>query len=324
MTITNTILLLPLVSTLVAAGPSGFGHYFGSGPTAENNWIRVANSTLVVPAAPSPQKGLLSLWVGMGTSNGDLIQALVESYNDDIDTGCGVLDGDWCAWASTLVTVNSQGGQAQEGGQEVVAQVGDEVTMSYMYNDDTGNYDQYVLVNDKLVSNFSTSSGHALGWGTAEECNQAAPAYPCGLTPTHSWINTVLVLDSPQPNYSDTFGSFGASGTLTSVDGGKTWTSENITIQVWDYTPVCPDDDGYRLTTLDYSVFNITCSANYTGGELGTQKLGSIQDCVTACDETANCFFAVWDGTNCGLKSSVAEKVAGSGLIAGALVTKGC
>ena len=25
-----------------------------------------------------------------------------------------------------------------------------------MYNDDTGNYDQYVLINDKLVSNFST------------------------------------------------------------------------------------------------------------------------------------------------------------------------
>lgn len=87
---------------------------------------------------------------------------------------------------------------------------------------------------------------------------------------------------------------------------------------------MCPDDDGYRLTTLDYSVFNITCSADYTGGELGMQKVGSIQDCVTACDETANCFFAVWDGTNCGLKSSVAEKAAGSGLIAGALVTKGC
>lgn len=25
-----------------------------------------------------------------------------------------------------------------------------------MYNDATGNYDQYVLINDKLISNFST------------------------------------------------------------------------------------------------------------------------------------------------------------------------
>ncbi|KAH0380373.1 hypothetical protein KCU92_g7616, partial [Aureobasidium melanogenum] len=318
MSVTNALLLLPILSTLGATGPSGFGHFFGSGPTADGNWIRVANSTLAVPAPPLPQKGLLSLWVGMGTSNGDLIQALVESYNDDIDTGCGVLDGDWCAWSSTLVAAG------QQGGQQVVAKVGDEVTMSYMYNDDTGNYDQYVLINGKLVSNFSTSSGYALGWGTAEECNQAAPAYPCGLTLTHSWINTVLVLDSPQANYSDTFGNYGASGTLTSADGGKTWTSKNITIQALNYTPVCPDDNGYQLTTLDNSVFNITCSANYTGGELGTQKLGSIQDCVTACDETANCFLAVWDGTNCGLKSSVAEKVAESGLIAGALITKGC
>lgn len=97
MSVTNALLLLPILSTLGAAGPSGFGHFFGSGPTADGKWIRVANSTLVVPAPPLPQKGLLSLWVGMGTSNGDLIQTLVESYNDDIDTGCGVLDGDWCA-----------------------------------------------------------------------------------------------------------------------------------------------------------------------------------------------------------------------------------
>lgn len=124
MTVKTNVFLLSLLSAIVTAGPSGFGHAFSSGPTAEGNWIRTANSTLVVPAVPSPQKGLLSLWVGMGTSNGDLIQALVESYNDDIDAGCGVLDGDWCAWTSTLVAAG------QQGGQQVVAKVGDEVTMS--------------------------------------------------------------------------------------------------------------------------------------------------------------------------------------------------
>ena len=116
--------LLSFLLPLVSAGPSGFGHAFSSGPTADGNWIRTANSTLVVPSPPLPQKGLLSLWVGMGTSNGDLIQALVESYNDAIDAGCGVLDGDWCAWTSTLVSTG------QQGGKEVLANVGDEVKMS--------------------------------------------------------------------------------------------------------------------------------------------------------------------------------------------------
>ncbi|THV84003.1 hypothetical protein D6D29_03466 [Aureobasidium pullulans] len=311
-------ILLSFLLPLVSAGPSGFGHAFSSGPTADGNWIRTANSTLVVPSPPLPQKGLLSLWVGMGTSNGDLIQALVESYNDAIDAGCGVLDGDWCAWTSALVSTG------QQGGKEVLANVGDEVKMSYMYNDATGNYDQYVLINGIVVSTFSTSSGKALGWGTAEECNQAAPAYPCGLTPAHSWINTILVLDQPQPDYSNTFGTFGASGTLTSSDGGKTWTADKLTIDAWNYTPTCPDDDGYKLTTLDNSVFNTTCNSDFVGGELKNSTMGSIQDCVTACDETENCFFAVWDGKNCGLKSSVAEKVVREGMIAGSLVSKGC
>ncbi|KEQ93010.1 hypothetical protein AUEXF2481DRAFT_42211 [Aureobasidium subglaciale EXF-2481] len=254
----------------------------------------------------------------MGTSNGDLIQALVESYNDDVDAECGVLDGTWCAWTSTLVAAG------QQGGKQVVVRQGDEVGMNYVYNDQTGNYDQYVLLNGKVVSTFSTSSGKALGWGTAEECNQAPPAYPCGLTPSHTWINTTLILDQAQPDYSNTFGNNGAQGTLTTSDGGKTWTSENITIEAWDFTPSCPEDDGYQLTTLDSSIFNITCGTEFVGGELGGQNLGSVQDCTTACDETENCFFAVWDGKSYGLKSSVAVKVAKDGVTAGSLVSKGC
>lgn len=67
---------------LVAAGAdAAMGNAFSSGPTTDGNFIRLANSTLVVPEAPVPQVGLLSLWTGMGMSNGDLIQALVESYD---------------------------------------------------------------------------------------------------------------------------------------------------------------------------------------------------------------------------------------------------
>ena len=58
----------------------GFGPYFSLGPT--QSWIREANTTLVLPEAPSPQKDRLALWPGMGTSGGDLIQALAVSFSD--------------------------------------------------------------------------------------------------------------------------------------------------------------------------------------------------------------------------------------------------
>ena len=58
----------------------GFGPYFSLGPTA--SWIREATTTLVLPDVPSPQEERLALWPGMGTSGGDLIQALAVSFED--------------------------------------------------------------------------------------------------------------------------------------------------------------------------------------------------------------------------------------------------
>lgn len=58
----------------------GFGPYFSLGPT--QSWIREATTTLVLPEVPSPQEERLALWPGMGTSGGDLIQALAVSFQD--------------------------------------------------------------------------------------------------------------------------------------------------------------------------------------------------------------------------------------------------
>lgn len=65
-----------LVALLGAAHAQtiGFGPYFSLGPT--NSWIREANTTLVLPTVPSPAADRLVLWPGMGTSDGDLIQAI--------------------------------------------------------------------------------------------------------------------------------------------------------------------------------------------------------------------------------------------------------
>lgn len=98
----------------------GFGPAFSLGPT--QSWIREANTTIVLPAVPSPQVDRLALWPGMGTSGGDLIQALAVSFTDPGANCDGATSGQWCIWASTL-----QG--TQLGGKMVPADAGDSVTM---------------------------------------------------------------------------------------------------------------------------------------------------------------------------------------------------
>lgn len=59
-----------------------FGNAFSTGPVATNSFIRESNTTLVLPEVNKPQTGNLALWPGMGTSGGDLIQALAISVAD--------------------------------------------------------------------------------------------------------------------------------------------------------------------------------------------------------------------------------------------------
>lgn len=77
-----------LTSVKAAMGP-----YFSTGPVASNSFIRESTSTLVLPQAPSGSSGDLSLWVGMGTSNGDLIQSIADNWESS----------DWTVFAYTLL-----------------------------------------------------------------------------------------------------------------------------------------------------------------------------------------------------------------------------
>lgn len=81
----STILSLFVLLCTVKGADSdtvGFGPYFSLGPTSDDAWIREAITTLVLPEVPTPQTDRLALWPGMGTSNGDLIQALAVSFSD--------------------------------------------------------------------------------------------------------------------------------------------------------------------------------------------------------------------------------------------------
>lgn len=172
------IALFAILKTAAAQDNIGFGPAFSLGPT--NSWIREANTTLVLPETPG-LKDRLALWPGMGTSGGDLIQALAVSFEDP-NANCGASEGQWCTWASTLqgmrrIVICQAADKLinlgeQLGGDQVPANAGDELTMSCMclpldndyiltmldvYNEGTDEYDQSVAINGEVVSTLSTS-----------------------------------------------------------------------------------------------------------------------------------------------------------------------
>lgn len=59
---------------------AAMGPAFSTGPVGSGSWIRESTATLVLPKAPTDNSGDASLWVGMGTSNGDLIQSIADNW----------------------------------------------------------------------------------------------------------------------------------------------------------------------------------------------------------------------------------------------------
>lgn len=115
-----SLLSLPLSAS--AQYGNQFANALSTGPVASGSFIRESNTTLILPAVNSPQTGNLALWPGMGTSGGDLIQALAISYaQGGLAQGCpaGQGEGKWCIVASTLEGTQEmgQGVYAPEGGR---------------------------------------------------------------------------------------------------------------------------------------------------------------------------------------------------------------
>ena len=86
-------ILSALAALAFTSVDAAMGPYFSTGPVASNSFIRESTATLVLPNAPSGSSGDLSLWVGMGTSNGDLIQSIAENWQSV----------DWSVYAYTLL-----------------------------------------------------------------------------------------------------------------------------------------------------------------------------------------------------------------------------
>ncbi|OJJ03874.1 hypothetical protein ASPVEDRAFT_54181 [Aspergillus versicolor CBS 583.65] len=197
------------------------GPAFSTGPVATDSFIREATSTLTLPKAPSGSSGSASLWVGMGTSNGDLIQSIADNWQSD----------DWSIYAYTLLSTGANS-QMPVQGESSTAVAGDKVTMHYKFDDLTGNYTQTVSVNGETVSTLSTSDGQAQGWGSSVEC----AAEDCGTMPAHTWTDTKIILDTADPNYINTMAKGeGVTGEMSTSDDGKTWTVTTIEIPEFSF-----------------------------------------------------------------------------------------
>ncbi|CAG8942612.1 unnamed protein product [Penicillium salamii] len=229
-----------LAQLAYAGDKIGFGPNFAVSSTG-STWIKEANTTLILPETPSPQVERLAIWPGMETSNGNLVQALAVSFEDPA-ANCGAQNGQWCVWASTLQ-------DTQISGTMVPASPGDKITMHYVYNDSTGEYDQTSAINGKIVSTLSTSSGYAQRWDVAVECQVDA----CSRTsPPHSkpasasnlvlrgrlranqvleYVDTTIILNKADSSWSEgLYTKLSHNSGLRTVDGGKTWKVDTISL----------------------------------------------------------------------------------------------
>ncbi|PSR97221.1 hypothetical protein BD289DRAFT_339109, partial [Coniella lustricola] len=199
-----------------------FGSAFSTGPTSSDTYIVESWATLTLPAVPSDNEGDLSLWVGMGTSNGDLIQSIAENYGTS----------DWALYAYTLMETSATSQYADQAVGSTGG-AGTAVTFHYKYDDSTGNYTQNVIVGGSVISTLSTSDGQAEGWGSAVEC----AASDCGTVGAHTWSNVSIILSAADAAYIDTLAlGEGVEATMTTADEGITWEVGTIEIPGYDFS----------------------------------------------------------------------------------------
>lgn len=262
MTISRNLISAVAAAAAVAKVDAAFGQAFSTGPTATDTYIVESWATLNLPTVPSDNSGDLSLWVGMGTSNGDLIQSIAENYNAD----------DWSVYAYTLLETSAT---TQEPIQAAgsTADAGAAITFHYKYDSSTGNYTQTVYKGSDVVSTLSTSDGEAEGWGSAVEC----AAEDCGTVPAHTWTNVSIILNAADESYIDTL-AIGSEvdATMTTSDGGITWEVGTISIPCWDFSTeaVCTDSTS-STTTSSAATSSSSAASSSDASPSGTATTGS-------------------------------------------------
>lgn len=261
----NILSALAAAAAVAKVARAANGPAFSTGPTSDDTYIAESWATLTLPAAPSDNNGDLSLWVGMGTSAGDLIQSIAENY----------AASDWSVYAYTLVETSATS-QTPIQADGANADAGVDVTFHYKYDESTGNYTQTVYKAGTVVSTLSTSDGKAEGWGSAVECAEEN----CGTVPSHTWSNVSITLSAADASYSDTLGlGTGVDASMSTSDGGITWDVGTIAVPCWDFSTEATCDDSSSTSTSTSASASASSASSSTGSSgaspSGTSSYGS-------------------------------------------------
>jgi hypothetical protein len=139
------VISLLLFTPLAAARRIRFAGHYSLGPAKQ--YIAFSETTLWPGKTPSPQRDRLALWAGSGTDQGNLIQAIIVSWDKE-RVQCRGKPGQWCVFASVL-----QGGR-QQMGKQYAMDPDKGVTVRYDYKS-SGVTEQTVSVDRQVISSMS-------------------------------------------------------------------------------------------------------------------------------------------------------------------------
>lgn len=217
-----------------------WGAQVRSGPSNES--IIATSTTIYPPAYPRQKNGYLFLWMGIYPDNGDLIQGIVGSYAKG-QSECSGPDADtaWCISSEVYGNLNGQANQWVGPMTTTFPNYTSGITINYKLVDRSSwlwNQTIHDATTGKLLSTFQKTSGPMTHWDTAAEC-QGDCSLPSG---PHTYINSTIVFENPYTAFPSSLWTVGGAthSEAKSVDGGKTYIIEKITIPA-KCTSTCND-----------------------------------------------------------------------------------
>ncbi|KAK5660033.1 hypothetical protein OQA88_13501 [Cercophora sp. LCS_1] len=190
--------------------------------TRGDTWIQEAVATLVVGEVPSQITGDVALWTGIMTDKRDFLQGVTQ--NSQPSYYCTNLGRNWCTFAYNLIA-----SRTAENGTPTVAPPGSRIRTHYKINPDTQLWDQKVYLNDKLVSQISTSKGYK---GQIFYVSIECAAGRCAPAPAHAWEDMSIVLSKADQTFGKTtdwlYNAVG--GKMSTPDAGKTWNFTRLSV----------------------------------------------------------------------------------------------
>ncbi|GIZ41176.1 hypothetical protein CKM354_000449100 [Cercospora kikuchii] len=227
------LLAASALSAHVQAAPPEevFSHYWLVGWGENQPFIRQVTTTLVLPPINPTQKGFLKIYPELWTEENASLTGTALTLLDD-RSPCWPNVVDWCV-SARMVLGNQQNSVIYK-----PVPIGAELKIQITYDDVTKKHDHTLSVDGEIISQLPVTddelnlvAGRGVGFRTQVECQLEV----CGNVSSHDYLNTTIVLDSPDPSFAKWKETFNTRGDLKTADGGLTWTVDRIVVNSVTY-----------------------------------------------------------------------------------------